>query len=156
MTAVPSTPKPYTTERRKLIWLASAKYRVGHEISPMRMPNASACTSIWLSNTKSSEFCAQRQRLEHAARERAIAGVEFRQLRAEQQVLQRGQHAVRDVLVARHAAGERGVAEDARADHDVVDVRRDHRRHRGDQPRLVLVIGMQHDDDVGAPSSASA
>ena len=34
--------------------------------------------------------------------------------------------------------------------HDIVDVRRDHRRHRGDQPRLVLVVRMQHDDDVGA------
>ena len=44
------------TDRRKLIELASGKYFGGHDTSPMEKPNAAACVSISLSNTKSSEF----------------------------------------------------------------------------------------------------
>src|SRR5207253_8323064 len=32
----------------------------------------------------------------------------------------------------------------------VVHARRDHARHRGYQPRVVLVVGMEHHDDIGA------
>ena len=93
---------------------------------------------------------SQRQRLDDMARERAIAGVELGELGADNQVLQCGEKPVGNVFVTRHAAWNRGVAENARADYDVVHARRDHCRHRGDQLRLVLVIRMQHDDDVGA------
>jgi hypothetical protein len=39
-----------------LIELASPWYEVGHEISPMRSPSATACAMSWLSKTKSSEL----------------------------------------------------------------------------------------------------
>ena len=41
-------------------------------------------------------------------------------------------------------------AEDARAEHAVEVAARDHRRHRGDEPRRVLVVRMDHHDDVRA------
>src|SRR5579863_2275654 len=50
------TPKPYITLRWNRMEDASGKYRVGHEISPKRAPNTTACARIWLSKTKSSEL----------------------------------------------------------------------------------------------------
>src|SRR5206468_2865042 len=47
-------PKPYFTDRAKLIELASAKYLVGHETSPIPNPRPRIQTSIWLSKMKSS------------------------------------------------------------------------------------------------------
>src|SRR6476659_8445752 len=65
----------------------------------------------------------QRQLGDDAARESAVAGVEFRELRADHQVLHGRECAIRHVLVERHAAVERGVAENPRADDDVVYLR---------------------------------
>ena len=61
----------------------------------------------------------QRKRFQHLAREGPVAGVVLGELRAEQEVLERGQEAVRDVLVERHAALEGAGPQDARAEHHV-------------------------------------
>src|SRR5581483_690586 len=53
---VANTPKPYFTLLRKLMEDASSKYFVGQDTSPMRNPKKTHWASIWLSNTKSSEF----------------------------------------------------------------------------------------------------
>src|SRR5882757_5494189 len=52
----PRQPKPYFTLRWKLMEEASLKYFVGQLTSPMVKPCQKICASIWLSNTKSSEF----------------------------------------------------------------------------------------------------
>ena len=142
------------TERRKLIEEASAKYFVGQEISPIRKPKATAWASIWLSKTKSSEFSLQRQCLQHRRRERAVAGVELGELDSQQDVLDGGQEPVGDVLVERHAALEGAGAQDPRAEDDVELARGDQPGHRADQLGGVLVVGVEHDDDVGAARRA--
>ena len=93
---------------------------------------------------------AERQRLEHAPGECAEAGVVFRQARAGEHVLEAREHPVGVVLVARHAARERALAEHARAERHVVDAGGHERGERGDEPRLVLIVGVQHHDDVRA------
>ena len=55
-----NTPNPYTTEREKLIELASAKYLVGTDISPSRKPPRIISARISLSKTKSLEQSGQR------------------------------------------------------------------------------------------------
>src|ERR1017187_3544261 len=52
-------PKPYLQLRWKLMDDASLKYFVGQLTSPMVKPCHKICASIWLSKTKSSEFCAK-------------------------------------------------------------------------------------------------
>src|SRR5580700_3989456 len=56
---VPTTPKPYTTLRQKLMEEDSSRYLVGQETSPMLKPKNTHWTSIWLSKTKSSEFSSK-------------------------------------------------------------------------------------------------
>ena len=147
---VPSTPNPYFTLRRKLMDEASSKYFVGQETSPMRKPKCTHCASIWLSKTKSSEFSSSGKLGQHLAAEGAVAGVVLGKLDAEKDIFERGQQAVGDVFVKRHAAAQGLPADNARAEHDVVHAVGHHAGHRGHQQRRVLVIGVHHDDDVGA------
>ncbi len=65
-----TTPSPYRTDRQKLMELASGKYLVGHEISPIENPAAATWARISLSKTKSSEL-ARRGRLKSTWRENA-------------------------------------------------------------------------------------
>src|SRR5690348_13390698 len=55
----------------------------------------------------------QRQRQQDFAAERAIPGVVFRKLGAEQHVFKRGEQAIRYVLVQRHAAAKGAATEDS-------------------------------------------
>ncbi len=147
---VARTPKPYSTLRLKLMEEASSKYLVGQEISPMLKPNMTAWAIIWLSKTKSSEFSSSGSVCKQFAGEGAEAGVVLGELDAEEEVLKCGEQAVGDVLVERHSALERACAENARAEDHVVDAAGDHAGHGGDEEGRVLVVGMNHDDDVGA------
>jgi hypothetical protein len=58
--------------------------------------------------------------------------------------------AVADVLVLGHAALERLAAQNARAEHDVVKAGFQDVRHGRHQLGRVLVVGVKHDDDIGA------
>ena len=71
------------------------------------------------------------------------------QVQPEREVLDHRQEAVGDVLPGRHATRQR-VAQEAAAEHEVaapVDDRLDQRR---DPRGVVLVVGVEHHDDVGA------
>ena len=93
---------------------------------------------------------SQRQALQHPARKGAVARVVLGQLLPDQQVLDRGQGAVGDVLVQRHTTGQRTTAQNARAQRHVVQAAGDAVCQRGHQPRRVLVVRVNHDHDVGA------
>ena len=71
------------------------------------------------------------------------------QVEAERDVLDGRQEAVRDVLPARHPAGER-IAEEPAAEHQVFLARDDRGDQLRDSGRVVLVVRVEHDDDVGA------
>ena len=93
--AVPRQPKPYRTllrkcDRRRIrarSWSGTRPRRSEIRATPLR-------ASTWLSNTKSSELADERQRLQQFARVGAIAGVELRDLRAEQDVADERQEAI--------------------------------------------------------------
>ena len=87
---------------------------------------------------------------EQAAAERAQAGMVLGQLLAEHDVLGQGEEPVGDVLVAGHSAGDRALGKYARAEHKVVLAVGDHRGHRRDKQRRVLVVRVHHHDDVRA------
>src|SRR3989338_3238395 len=74
----------------------------------------------------------------------------FRKFLSDQYVLKMGQEPVENVLVEWHAASQRSAPEYRRAEHSGVHIARNDARHRGDELGRVLIIGMQHDDDVGS------
>jgi len=63
--------------------------------------------------------------------------------------LDRGEGAVGEEFVKGHAAGEGGAIEHAGAEDKVVDAVGDHGGHGGDEEGRILVVGVDHDDDVG-------
>ena len=79
----------------------------------------------------------------------AQARVVFGQVEPEGQVLEAGQEPVADVLPARHPAGQR-VAQEPAAEHQVARAGGDRGDEGGDPRRVVLVVGVEHDDDLGA------
>ena len=90
-----------------------------------------------------------RDRLEQMPGVGAEARVVLGEAQAEDGVLEGGQEAVADVLPARHPARER-VAQEAAAEHEV-DLAAQDRLDEGRDPRgVVLVVGVEHDHDVGA------
>ena len=90
-----------------------------------------------------------RDRLEQPPAVGPQAGVVLGQAEPEGEVLDDRQEAVADVLPARHAAGQR-VAEEPAAEHQVALAREDRGDQGRDPRRVVLVVGVEHDDDVGA------
>src|SRR5580700_2045098 len=83
----------------------------------------------------------QGQSEQNIAAEGAIAAVIFGQLHSQEKVLEGGEKAVGDVLPNRHAAVQSLAPDDARAEHNVINVVGDHARHGGYQQRRVLIIG---------------
>ncbi len=80
----------------------------------------------------------------------AVPGVIFREIQPEHDVLEDREKAIRDVLDRRHAAGKHlFAAANARSEHDVDDVRLDEAGHVRHQRGVVLVVGVQHHDDLG-------
>ena len=79
----------------------------------------------------------------------AVAGVVLGEFLSEQQVLDEREDAVRHVLVDGHPSGHGVLREDARPEAHIIHARCDHRGHGRHEARLVLVIGMEHDHDVG-------
>ena len=91
----------------------------------------------------------QRKHLKQLAAVGAKTSVVLRELVTDDEVLEQRQDPVRDVLPHRHATRSWVLREDPRAEDEVVVAVGDHRRHRGDQARRVLVVRMEHHDDVG-------
>src|SRR5436190_21855655 len=91
----------------------------------------------------------KRQAVEHRSAESTKTGVVFRQLIAEQDILNERQKAVRYVFIKRHAASKSSAAKYSRCNNSVVLAISDHSDHRNDQMRRILVIGMDHNHDVG-------
>ena len=76
--------------------------------------------------------------------------MEIAEVLAEREVLEAGQKAIADVLVNRHAARQRLLPRtDAIAQHHVADAHFDEADRVRDDPAIVLIIRMDHDDDVG-------
>src|SRR6202140_3503 len=92
----------------------------------------------------------QRQVGEHFAAEGAVSGVVLGKLYSQKKILEGGKQPVGNVFVDGHAAEQSAAADDARSQHDVINIVSDHARHGGDQQRRVLIVGVEHDDDVGA------
>ena len=92
----------------------------------------------------------QRQLSKHFAAEGAVPGVILGELDSQKDVFKCGKKAVGDVFVKRHAAEQGAAANDARSEHNIVYVIGHHTGHGGGQQRSVLVVGMNHNDDVGA------
>src|SRR4030067_2957868 len=72
----------------------------------------------------------------------------FGDLLSEEGVFRERKKSVRDVLVDWHAAAQGPGAEHPRGEHAVVFARGYHRGHRGYQPGRVLVVRVDHHDDV--------
>lgn len=72
----------------------------------------------------------------------------LRELLPEEEVLYACEESVGDVLVARHTSLQAVVAEDAGGDDHIVYPRGQHEGHGGEELRGVLVVGVEHDDDV--------
>ena len=87
---------------------------------------------------------------EHRTGEGAVARVVLRELRLAEQVLDRGQGAVRDVFVERHAASASAPAQDARAEDDVEGPVGDQADHGRDELRRILVVRVEHHGHVRA------
>ena len=109
-----------------------------------------------MSKTKSSLFSPQWEAGEHVAAEGAVSGVILGELDPQEQILKRGEQAVGDVFIKRHASAQRGAADNARAENNVIDSVGNHAGHGGYQQRRVLVVRMHHDDHVGAGGQSFA
>ncbi len=64
--------------------------------------------------------------------------------------MERGKHAVENILIDRHAALQGAASDNARTQHDVINIESHHAGHSCNQQRRVLIIGVQHDHDVSA------
>src|SRR5439155_22479731 len=80
----------------------------------------------------------------------AVTGVILGKLHPQEKIFKSRQESVRDIFVEWHATAKRCAADNARAEHDVIDVVCHYTGHAGDQEWGVLVIGVQHDDQIGA------
>src|ERR1700728_2174006 len=98
----------------------------------------------------------QRQFGEYLAAEGAVSRMVLGEFHSQKKILERGKEPVRNVFVNGHAAAQGPAPNDARTQHDVIYIVGDHARHRRNQQRRVLVIGMKHDDDVGAGGQSFA
>ncbi len=74
----------------------------------------------------------------------------FGELDAQEQIFKGGQQAVGYVFVEGHAATQGCASDNSGAEDYVVDSVGDHAGHGRDQERRVLVVGVDHDDYVGA------
>ena len=87
--------------------------------------------------------------LQHLPAEGTVAGVELGERQTERAIFCAREEAVRDVLPPGHPLGQRRAALQPRAEHYVglpTDDRFDDLRN---QPRIVLIVGVHHDHDVG-------
>src|SRR5579864_405859 len=98
----------------------------------------------------------QRQLGQDLPAEGTVPGVILGELNAQENVLECRKEAVGDVFIKRHAAEQSATADDARAEDDIVDVVRHHAGHRSDQQWGVLIVRVQHDDNISASSEGLA
>src|SRR5581483_5630413 len=87
---------------------------------------------------------------QHFAAEGAVTGVILRKLYAEKQIFERREEAIGDVLINRHATQQSAASDDAGSENDIVDIVCHHAGHRGNEQWGVLIVGVNHDHDVGA------
>src|SRR5438105_1260470 len=88
--------------------------------------------------------------LQHLTTERAVAGVVFGQAQPERTILDPREEPVGDEFPPRHALRERRAALEPRAEDDVRLAARDRLDDLWDERGVVLIVGVDHDDDVGA------
>lgn len=81
-------------------------------------------------------------------RKRAVTGVIFREFLIDQNVLSKRQATVENVLVHGHSSTQRAFAENAGTEYHREHIIGNEVRHGMNELRRVLVIGMQHDDNV--------
>jgi len=91
----------------------------------------------------------QRERLQQFAGKGPVAGMVLRELLAQEYVFDQGQEPVGNVLVERHPSFEGAGSQDAGGKHRVEFVEGDHGGHGGNEFRRVLVVRVEHDDDIG-------
>jgi hypothetical protein len=58
--------------------------------------------------------------------------------------------------VKKHPSTERSRAQNPRSEYEVIFPKGNHARHGSDQPGRILIIRVQHDDDVRAPAQGFA
>src|SRR5581483_11758666 len=93
----------------------------------------------------------ERDPLQHLAAIDAEAAMEVTEILAQRKVLRGREGAITDVLVQGHAAGQRLLARaDSAAEHNVADTQLDETNGVRNHAAIVLVVGMNHDDNVGA------
>ena len=73
----------------------------------------------------------------------------FGKFRPDHEILDKSEKSVRDIFPPRHPAIERAASKNSRTKDARIKPARDEGRHRGKKLRRVLVIGMNHNDDVG-------
>ena len=69
-------------------------------------------------------------------------------LGAEEKILHERKEPIRDIFPLRHSAPQRAAAENPRCKHTWIKAARDQRSHRRNELRRVLIVRMNHDDDV--------
>src|SRR6185437_14235346 len=98
----------------------------------------------------------QRQFRQNTAAESPVAGVVLGKLGLQEPVLHQSEKAVGNVLVTRHSAAQGASAQNARAQHHIVNAISHHAGHGRHQQGRVLIVGVNHDDDVGAGAEGLA
>src|SRR5581483_8080486 len=94
---------------------------------------------------------------EHRAPVHAKAAVEIAQVLAQRDIFHRGQKTIAEVLPDRHAAAQRLVARaNAAAQYYITDTQLDETDGMRNDPAIVLVIRVNHHDDVGATGQGFA
>ena len=82
-----------------------------------------------------------------------VTGMQLRQMGAHDKILCARQETIGQVLVARHSTFKSSaLCKKTRTQHEITLVMANDVYHIGDDARIVLSIGMKHDDDVGAPA----
>jgi hypothetical protein len=133
-------------DRRRFLEVTHGHRRVGHyEPVPDRLREELRVEAERIA------VALERDLLEHLAPVDAEARVELAEVQAVGEVQHDRQHPVEEILPRRHAAAKRFAPRaDPVAEDHVADTALDEAHEVRDQRRVVLVVRVQHHDDVGA------
>lgn len=84
----------------------------------------------------------------HLATESPVARMVFREFIIDQYILEQREEAVCPIFVDRHASAQGAFSQDPASQHHGVEIIADDIDHAGDEEWRVLVIRMQHDDNI--------
>ena len=146
----PTVVRPYRRLRLKLMLVASWKYRTGTGHVAEAEAEVDRLHQELRVEDEVVGVALERDRFQHFAAVDAEAAVEVAEVLAEGHVLERRQGAVGEVLPPRHAAGQGLVPRpDPAAQDHVADAQLDDADGVRDHPAVVLVVRVDHHDDVG-------